>query len=166
MVSSIKMTKCLCKYCGWPGSEQLGQYWFITIYRYIAVYIQGLYTVYNCAGVWSTVAVLGLAMNQGYGQPQQGYPPSTGLEKSEWGQRSILIGSFRWRRSCWLRACKFSLYGGMSEGYFHGQDAFCILENLLCRGSPLQCFGSPLQEISQRAQHLCAIGQKMAVKIH
>ncbi len=33
--------------------QPLGQHWFIT--AYIAVYIQGLYTVYNAAGVLSTV---------------------------------------------------------------------------------------------------------------
>ncbi len=55
---------------------------------------------------------------------------------------------------------KLSLWGGMLEGYHRSQEALCILESLLCRGGPLQRFGQPLQEISQRAQHLCAIGQK------
>ncbi len=49
--------------------QRLGQHWFIT--AYIAVYIQGLYTVYNDAEVRSTVAVLGLATNQGRRQPPQ-----------------------------------------------------------------------------------------------
>ncbi len=61
---------------------------------------------------------------------------------------------------------KLSLWGGMLEGYRCSQEAFCILESLLCRGGPLQCFGLPLQEISQQVQHLCTIGQKPAVKIH
>jgi hypothetical protein len=43
--------------------QRLGQHWFITVYK--AAYIQGLYTVYNGAGVQNTVAVLGLATNQG-----------------------------------------------------------------------------------------------------
>jgi hypothetical protein len=41
----------------------------MTSYAYIAVHIQRLYTVYNGAGVRSTVAMLGLAMNQGRRQP-------------------------------------------------------------------------------------------------
>ncbi len=45
----------------------LGQHWFIT--ASIAVYIQGLYTVYNGAEVQGTVAVLELAGNQGHRQP-------------------------------------------------------------------------------------------------
>jgi hypothetical protein len=45
----------------------------------MAVYIQGLYTVYNSVGVRSIVVVLGLAMNQGRRQPPQGSPLSTGL---------------------------------------------------------------------------------------
>jgi hypothetical protein len=49
--------------------QRLGQHWFITVYR--AVCIQGLYTVYNGAGVRSTVAVLGLATNQRRRQPPQ-----------------------------------------------------------------------------------------------
>jgi hypothetical protein len=44
-----------------------GPEWFIT--TYIAVYMQGLYTVYNGAGVQGTVAVLELAGNQGRRQP-------------------------------------------------------------------------------------------------
>ncbi len=47
--------------------QQLGQHQFVT--AYIAVYVQGLYTVYNGAGVRNTVAVLGLATNQGRRQP-------------------------------------------------------------------------------------------------
>jgi hypothetical protein len=39
---------------GQIARQRLGQQWFIT--AYIAVYIQGLYTVYNGAGVRSTVA--------------------------------------------------------------------------------------------------------------
>jgi hypothetical protein len=39
--------------------QRLGQHWFITID--IAFYIQGLHTMYNSAGVRSTVAVVGLA---------------------------------------------------------------------------------------------------------
>ncbi len=52
------------------GRQRLGQRWFIT--AHIAVYIQGLYTVYNGA-VQGTVSVatLGLAMNQGHRQPPQ-----------------------------------------------------------------------------------------------
>ncbi len=49
--------------------QWLGQHWFIT--AYVAVYIQGLNTVYNGAGVQSTVAMLGLAVNQGRRQPPQ-----------------------------------------------------------------------------------------------
>jgi hypothetical protein len=49
--------------------QQIGQHWSITLY--IAVYIQGLYTVYNGTGVRSTVAVLGLVTNQGRRQPPQ-----------------------------------------------------------------------------------------------
>jgi hypothetical protein len=41
------------------SGHRLGQHWFIT--ASIAVYRQGLYTVYNGAGVRSTVAVLVLA---------------------------------------------------------------------------------------------------------
>jgi hypothetical protein len=61
---------------------------------YIAVNIQGLYTVYYSAGVQGTIAVLELVGNQGYRQPPQGSPLSTGLEKSGQGQRLILIGGF------------------------------------------------------------------------
>jgi hypothetical protein len=57
---------------------------------------------------------------------------------------------------------KFSLWGGMLEGYRHGQEAFCILESLLCSGGQLKGGPPPLQENSQRARYLCAIGQKMA----
>ncbi len=38
----------------------------------VVVYTQGQYTVYNSAGVQSTVVMLGLAMNQGRRQPPQG----------------------------------------------------------------------------------------------
>jgi hypothetical protein len=51
--------------------QQLGQRWFIT--AYIVVYIQGLYTVDNGAGVQGTVAVLELAGNQGRRQAPQVY---------------------------------------------------------------------------------------------
>jgi hypothetical protein len=44
--------------------QRLGQHKFITVFT--AVYIQGLYTVYNGAGVQSTVAVLGLAQQAKY----------------------------------------------------------------------------------------------------
>jgi hypothetical protein len=44
--------------------QRLGQHWFI-ISAYIVVYIQGLYTVYNGAGVRTTVAVLGLGHELG-----------------------------------------------------------------------------------------------------
>ncbi len=37
--------------------------------------------MYNSAGVRSTVAMLGLATNQGHRQPPQGCPPSTGLRR-------------------------------------------------------------------------------------
>jgi hypothetical protein len=57
-------------------------------------------------------------------------------------------------------------WGGVLEGHHCCQEAFCTLECLLCRSGPLQRFDPFLQEISQRAQHLCAIGQKMAVEIH
>jgi hypothetical protein len=57
--------------------QWLGQHWFITAHT--AIYIQGLQTVYNGAGVGRTVAVLGLATNQGRRQPPQGFPLSTGL---------------------------------------------------------------------------------------
>jgi hypothetical protein len=45
--------------------QQLGQHWFIPVN--IVVYIQGLYTVYNSAGVQSTFAMLGLARTRGVG---------------------------------------------------------------------------------------------------
>ncbi len=51
------------------AGQQLGQHWFIT--AYIAVYIQGLYTVYNGAGVQGIVAVLELTVNRGRKQPPQ-----------------------------------------------------------------------------------------------
>ncbi len=50
------------------AGQQLGKHWFIT--AYIADYMQGLYTVYNGAGVQSTVAVLKQAGNQGHRQPK------------------------------------------------------------------------------------------------
>jgi hypothetical protein len=51
---------------------------------YIAVNIQGLYTVYKGAGVRSTVALLRLAMKQERRQPPQGSPPQYWpQEKSE-----------------------------------------------------------------------------------
>ncbi len=54
--------------CGRAVSgKRLGQHWFITVY--ILVFIQGLYTVYNGAGVQGTVALLKLAGNQGRRQP-------------------------------------------------------------------------------------------------
>ncbi len=43
----------------------------LVITAYIAVYIQRLYPLYKDAGVRSTVAVLGLATNQGRRQPPQ-----------------------------------------------------------------------------------------------
>ncbi len=43
----------------------------LLLHTYIAVYIQGLFIVYNSARVRSTVAVLGLAINQGRRQPPQ-----------------------------------------------------------------------------------------------
>ncbi len=43
-------------HCGRATRQRLGQHWFIT--AYIVVNIQGLFTVYNGAGVWGTVAVL------------------------------------------------------------------------------------------------------------
>jgi hypothetical protein len=46
------------------------------------------------------------------------------------------------------------------------QEVLCILESLLCGGSPLRCFGPSLQEICQRAQNLCAVGQNTEVKIY
>jgi hypothetical protein len=61
---------------------------------------------------------------------------------------------------------KLSCLGGVLERHCCCQEALSILESLLCRGDPLQCFGPSLQEISQRAQNLCAFGQKMAVKIY
>jgi hypothetical protein len=51
------------------AGQRLGEHWFIT--AYIAVYIQGQYTVYNGAEVQSTVAMVGLATNQGHRQPPQ-----------------------------------------------------------------------------------------------
>jgi hypothetical protein len=54
------------------GSEQLGQHWFIT--ANIAVYMQGLNTVYSGAGVHRTVAMLEMAGDQGRRQPPQGSP--------------------------------------------------------------------------------------------
>ncbi len=56
--------------------QRLGQHWFITVY--IAVIYKDC-TVYNGAGVQSTVAVVGLATNKGSRQPPQGSHPSTGL---------------------------------------------------------------------------------------
>jgi hypothetical protein len=53
-------------------TQRLGQHRFIT--AYIAVCIKGLYTVYNGAGVRSTVTMLGLTTNQGRREPQQGIP--------------------------------------------------------------------------------------------
>jgi hypothetical protein len=82
--------------------QQLGQHWFIT--AYIAVYIQGLYTVNNGARVQSTVAMLGLTTNQGCWQPQQGSPLSTGSGEERTGQRLILVTAFRWR--CRYRLCE------------------------------------------------------------
>ncbi len=61
---------------------------------------------------------------------------------------------------------KLSIWCGMLEWHRRHQEAFCILESLLCRGNPLQHFGPSLQEISQRAQNFCAIGQKAAVKVY
>ncbi len=58
------------------AKQQLGQNWFITSTAYIAVYIQGLYTVYsyNGARVQSTVAMLELAGDQGHRQPSHVNP--------------------------------------------------------------------------------------------
>jgi hypothetical protein len=50
---------------------------------YIADHIQGLYTVYNGAGVHSTVAVLGLTTNEGRRQPPQGSSPC--IERAQIG---------------------------------------------------------------------------------
>jgi hypothetical protein len=61
---------------------------------------------------------------------------------------------------------KLSSWGGVLEGHCRCQEAFCTLERLLCRSGPLLRFGPSLQKISQRAQHLCAIGQKTVVEIH
>ncbi len=57
--------------------QQLGLHWFIT--AYIAVYIQGLYTVHNSARVQSTVAMLELAEDRGCRQPPQGSFPTLAL---------------------------------------------------------------------------------------
>ncbi len=62
--------------------------------------------MYNGAGVQSTVAVLGLATNQGHRQRPQGSPPPPEhwpQKKSGRGQRLILIGGFHWR--CGYRFC-------------------------------------------------------------
>jgi hypothetical protein len=56
--------------------------------------------------------------------------------------------------------------GRVLDGHRHCQEAFCTLECLPCRSGPLQRFGNSLQEISQRAQYLCAIWHKTAVKIY
>jgi hypothetical protein len=61
---------------------------------------------------------------------------------------------------------KFSLWGSMLEVYRCGQEAFYILESLLCQSDPLQCFRHPLQEINQRVQCLCTFGQKTEEKIY
>jgi hypothetical protein len=75
------------------ATQRLGQHRFII--AYIAVCIKGLYTVYNGAGVRSTVTVLGLTTNQGRREPPQGPPEYWLQEKSGLGQRSIFIGGFR-----------------------------------------------------------------------
>ncbi len=72
---------------------------------YIAVYIQELYTVHNGAGVHSTVAMLGLATNQGHNSLHRAPPDHWLREKSGRGQRSILIGSFHWH-------CRYHFCGG------------------------------------------------------
>jgi hypothetical protein len=65
--------------------QRLGQHWFISAYK--AVYVQGLYTVYNSAGVRSTVAVLGLASNQGRRQ-KASTTPSFPCACQQWCSRS------------------------------------------------------------------------------
>jgi hypothetical protein len=43
---------------------------------------------------------------------------------------------------------KFRMWDRMLEGYRRSQEAFCILESLLCGGGPLQSLGPLHQEIS------------------
>ncbi len=59
--------------------------------------------MYNGAGVQGTVAVLGLAGNQGIGSVYRAPPEHWPREKSRRGQRSILVGGFHWR--CGYRVC-------------------------------------------------------------
>ncbi len=55
---------------------------------------------------------------------------------------------------------KFSMWGGMLEGYRRSQEAFCIVESLLCRGGPLQCLGPPLWR-TVKGRNTCAqLGRK------
>ncbi len=53
---------------------------------------------------------------------------------------------------------KFSLRGGMLEGYRRCQEALCILESLPCRGGPFEHLGPPFQEISQRCNTCTQLG--------
>jgi hypothetical protein len=71
---------------------------------------------------------------------------------------------YEYQRHQWQE--KVQHVGWVVRGVRPGQVAFCILESLQCRGSPLQHLGPLSQEISQREQHLCTIGQKTVVKIH
>jgi hypothetical protein len=61
---------------------------------------------------------------------------------------------------------KFSIWGRMLECHRRRQEAFCILESLLCIGGTHQRFGPSLQEISQRSQNLSTVGQKAVVKVY
>jgi hypothetical protein len=61
---------------------------------------------------------------------------------------------------------KFSVWGRVLEWHHRCQEAFFIMENLLCRGCSLQCFGPSPQEISQRFQSLSTVGQKVAGKVY
>ncbi len=54
----------------------------------------------------------------------------------------------------------------MLEWHRRHQEAYCILESLLCRGGPLLHFGPSLQETSQSSQNLCIVGQKAAVEVY
>ncbi len=71
---------------------------------------------------------------------------------------------YEYQRPQWQE--KAQHLGQYVGGYCRCQEAFCILECLLCRDGPIQRLGPPSQEISQRTQHLCAIRQKKTVKIH
>jgi hypothetical protein len=51
------------------------------------------------------------------------------------------------------------IWGMVLEWDRRRQEAFCILERLLCRSGPPQRFGLSLQEISQGSQNLSVVGQ-------